>query len=127
MIYGDTPSNNFTITGKATNVPIELPILVNTTTRRIRVTLFRQKPLIERMSSGSFSKSLTLGLREKASTSPDTQPAAIIGFNDVNGAASMEETIVTGCARAMMAPIPAKIALAPIHHKIMSFPACAPP
>ena len=127
MIYGDTPSNNLTITGKATNVPIELPRLVNTTTSRIRVTLFLQNPLTERISSGSFSKSFTFGLREKASTSPDTQPAAIIGFNEVKGAASMEVIMVTGCARAIIAPMPAKIALAAIHQIIMSLPAWVPP
>jgi hypothetical protein len=80
----------------ATKVPIALPKLVKTTTKRIRVTLLRQKPFKERISFGKFSKSRTLGLREKASTNPETHPAAIIGFIDVNGAATTEEKIVYG-------------------------------
>ncbi len=92
------------LTGKATKVPIELPRLVNTTTSRIRVTLLRQKPRTDKISSGSVSRSFTLGLRENASTRPETQPAAIIGFNEVKGAASIEEIIVAGCASAIIAP-----------------------
>ena len=80
----------------ATKVPIELPRFVKTTTRRIRVILFFQKPLMERMSLGKFSKSLTFGFLKKASTSHETQPAAIIGFKEVRGAARIEDRIVNG-------------------------------
>ena len=45
-----TPHTSRIINGTATKVPSELPRLVKTTTSRIRVTLFRQKPLMERMS-----------------------------------------------------------------------------
>ncbi len=79
------------------------------------------------MSSGRFSISLTFGFREKASTSPDTHPAAIIGFKEVKGAARTEDKMVKGCAKAMSAPRPASRPFARIHHFIMSFPVLIPP
>ncbi|NQT71060.1 MAG: hypothetical protein HQ552_15955 [Desulfobacteraceae bacterium] len=88
--------NTFNMSGIATKVLIALPKFVNTTIRRILVTLFCQKPLMERMSSDRFSKSLTFGFLEKAPTSPETHPAAIIGFKDVKGAARIEDRIVNG-------------------------------
>ena len=106
------------MTGKATKVPSELPRLVKMTTNRIRVTLFFQNPLIDRMSSGRLSKSLTLGFREKASTSPDTHPAAIMGFSEVSGAARMEDMMVAGWASAMIAPTPANMPFARIHQRL---------
>lgn len=108
-------------------VPNELPKFVKTTTRSIRVNLFFQKPLIERISVGRFSKSLTLGFREKASTIPETHPAAIIGFKDVKGAARIDDKMVRGWARAIRAPRPANNPFAMIHHVIICVPACDPP
>ncbi len=86
----------FIIKGRATKVPTELPILVNTTTSRILVILFFQKPLRDEMSSGSLSKSFTFGFPRKASTRPETQPAAIMGLREVTGEATTAERIVSG-------------------------------
>ena len=88
--------NTLIIKGMATKVPKELPRLVKTTTSSIRVILFFQKPLMEMISSDNLSKSLTFGFLENASTSPDTQPAAIIGFSEVKGAAKTDERMVNG-------------------------------
>ena len=92
MLYAKT----LTIRGIATNVPNELPIFVNTTTNNIRVILFFQNPFSDEMSSGNLSKSLTFGLPIKASTSPETHPAAIIGLSEVSGEATIAERIVRG-------------------------------
>ena len=82
--------------GIATKVPSELPILVNTTTRRIRVILFLQNPFSEEISSGNLSKSFTFGFPTKASTKPETHPAAIIGLSEVSGAETTAEKMVKG-------------------------------
>ncbi len=50
---------------------------------------------MESMSVGIASGPLTFGFRAKASTSTDTHPAAIMGFNDVNGAARAAVIIAT--------------------------------
>ena len=102
-------------------VPMDEPRLVNMTTRRIRVTLFRQNPFMETISSGIDSRSFTFGFLAKASTRPDTQPAAIIGFKEVSGAASTDERMVKGWARARVAPMPAKIPLAAIQIQIIGY------
>ena len=51
---------------------------------------------MESISSGRLSKSFTFGFLETASTIPETQPAAIIGFKEVKGAASIAESTVRG-------------------------------
>ena len=117
----------FIISGIATNVPKELPRFVKTTTNKIRVILFRQKPFIVLISSGNLSKSLTLGFRESASTRPETHPAAIMGFKEVRGAANTDDKIVNGCANAITAPMPAKMPFAMTHQVIISDPALVPP
>ncbi|AOY59954.1 uncharacterized protein Dmul_31840 [Desulfococcus multivorans] len=113
--------------GMATKVPTVLPRLVKTTTRSTRVTLLRQKPRTERMSLGRSSKSMTRGFFTKASTRPETHPAATMGLREVRGAAATAETTVAGWARAAAAPSPAKTPLATTHEKAIRAPASAPP
>ena len=62
---------------------------------------------------------MTFGFLEKASTSPETHPAAIIGFKDVKGAARIEDRIVSGWAKAISAPSPANSPFATIHQVII--------
>ena len=77
-------------------MPIMLPTLESTVTSRILVTLFFQKPRKVTMSEERFSRSLTWGFRIYASVNPETQPAAIMGFREVRGAAAMAERMVKG-------------------------------
>ena len=88
--------NTLAIRGIATKAPSELPILVNTTISSMRVILFFQNPFTERISAGRLSKSLTFGFPKKASTSPATHPAAIMGFRDVMGEARTADKMVRG-------------------------------
>lgn len=92
------------IQGAAMKVPSELPRLAKMTTSRIFVTGLVQKPFTVEVASGRFSKSATVGFLMQACTKPATQPAAIIGFRLVRGAAKKEEIIVIGWARATAAP-----------------------
>ena len=111
------------IKGMATKAPSELPKFVNTTINNMRVILFFQNPFRDKISAGRFSKSLTFGFPMKASTSPATHPAAIIGLREVIGDATIADRTVRGWANAMAAPMPAKTALAKTHHLIIWVPA----
>src|SRR5699024_6094569 len=97
--------NNLTTSAPPITVPNVLPKFVKSTINKMRVTLLCQNPLILNTSSDTFSKSRTLGLRMNAWTIPATIPAAINGFKDVKGAATKAEMIVSGCPKAMAAPI----------------------
>ncbi len=125
-IYLAVYGNTLTIRGIATKVPSELPILVNATTSKIRVILFLQNPLRDEMSLGRFSKSLTFGFLKKVSTRPETQPAAIMGLRDVKGEAMIAVRTVSGWPSAIVAPRPARMAFARIHHLSMWMPVEAP-
>ena len=96
-------------------MPSELPRFAKTTTRRIFVTGFDQKPLTVDVALGRSSKSVTLGLRIQACIIPATQPAARKGFKLVKGAAIKAETITRGCARAIAAPAAESRPLTKIH------------
>ena len=61
-----------------------------------RVAGFLNQPLSEVESTLSLSRSETFGLRSQDSTTPVTIPAAIAGFSDVKGAATMALKIVSG-------------------------------
>ena len=87
MVTLQQVAGNYQVKGIATKVPKELPRFVNTTTGRIRAILFFQHPFREERSSERFPNSRTSGFPMRASTGPQTQPAAIMGLSDVKGEA----------------------------------------
>jgi len=99
------------------NVPIMLPRFAIAITIRTLINLFLKKSLMVSMVR-SILMSLTVGVRNLISTYPATQPAPIVGFRDVNGAATNAVRIVNGWPNAIAAPIAEQIPLIRNHKRI---------
>lgn len=94
--------------GKAIKVPVAAKMLVPMKIIKAWIIRFLNHPLNEAISSLTFSKSFTLGLRIVTSKIPATIPTPIVGFKAVIGAANIETIMVTGWANVRIAAIPVR-------------------
>ena len=85
-------------------MPIAEPKVAIIKTNKVRDTRFRHQPLSVAVSSRSFEKSATLGLRKNISTAAATKPAPMVGLSEVKGAATKAVKTVSGCPPAINTP-----------------------
>ena len=113
------------ISSPETTVPIVDKTFAKTTTNKILVILFFQKPLIDEVSCAISSKSDTFGFLSIASLRPANQPAASKGLKEVSGAIMNAVSIDNGWPRAQATPRALRVPFHRIHDLIWERPTLA--